>query len=522
MKKNKYILILLLLVVGLPMVGCSDLEEEPVGLLSPDGFFSTTQDIQTAVNGALTHAINEEIWGRKLSISLLLRSDMVNLQSAQQHRVEMDMHSITGDNEMVYDPWYRIYKGIAAANNAIAGAEAVNDPADIKNPVVAQAYFARAFYYFHLVRLFGSVPYIDAPIEDVEVASTISCSSVSDIYSHIISDLEYAEQWLPVSHSVPQGAAAIPTKGAASSYLALVYLTRATTDLAGGSSADFTTAYNYAKKVINSGVYSLDDNFQTLFNANDIDTSPEPIFALDYNNVEADDNAYDQTAPMTGIRSDDDDQGWSVAVPVMAVYDSFDPQDYRTRVSFQTEVTIGGTTVDYTQFDISGHEHAGNMPYIAKYTRFPGPYARGNKRATSHNYSMIRYAEVLLIAAECAVETGDNAAALMYINEVRARARKGGASTNGGYVAETVPASAVPADLSGTVTVADVIEERRIELAFEGKRWYDIKRRKLGDVVFGPTGLEGAKPDWNSSVDYDTPIPQDEIQRNSNLKNADF
>ncbi|MFK7908184.1 MAG: hypothetical protein AB8B69_23845, partial [Chitinophagales bacterium] len=78
MKNFKYLLILL---VGFSTVSCSDLIEEPVGLLAPDGFFTTTNDIQTAVDGAFTHAINEKFWGRKLSIALMLRSDMVNLQS---------------------------------------------------------------------------------------------------------------------------------------------------------------------------------------------------------------------------------------------------------------------------------------------------------------------------------------------------------------------------------------------------------------------------------------------------------
>jgi hypothetical protein len=202
----------------------------------------------------------------------------------------------------------------------------------------------------------------------------------------------------------------------------------------------------------------------------------------------------------------------------MAVYNSFDVDDYRTNVSFQTEATIGGVLVDYTNFTISGHANADNRPYIAKYTRYPGAYARTNKRATSHNYSMIRYAEVLLIAAEAGVEIGNTSSALTYINEVRGRARNGGESTSGGYTETTIPASAVPADLS-SITVADVMEERRIELAFEGKRWYDIKRRELGDDVFSASGYEGAKPDWNAAVDYDTPIPQDEIDANPNLAN---
>jgi hypothetical protein len=130
---------------------------------------------------------------------------------------------------------------------------------------------------------------------------------------------------------------------------------------------------------------------------------------------------------------------------------------------------------------------------------------------------MIRYAEVLLIAAEAAVELGDNSSALDYVNQVRARARKGGASTSGGYTEVTIAASTEPADLTGTLTAADILEERRIELAFECKRWYDIKRRQLGDEVFSASGYEGAKSNWDSSVDYDTPIPEDEIERNPNL-----
>lgn len=378
MKEFKYLFILLM---GLSIMGCSDLEEEPVGVLSPDGFFTSVDDIQTAVNGSLTHAINEEIWGRKLSIALMLRSDMVNLQSSQTHRVEMNEHTITGNNEMVYDPWVRIYLGITAANNAIAGAEEVEADDEVKNPVTAQAYFARAFYYFHLVRLFGDIPYITEviPGEEAESYRSIGITTEADVYQNIIADLKYAKTWLPNTVE----SRSIPSKAAASSYLALVYLTMAGND---AGSEYWQMAFDEAKEVIdNVGVYELelDDDFQTLFNANKIDASREPIFALDYNNVEADDNAYDQTAPMTGIRGDDDDQGWSVAVPTMAVYESFDPDDYRTRVSFQTEATIGGVTVDYTRFDISGHEHAGNMPYIAKYTRYPGPYAKSNKRATS-------------------------------------------------------------------------------------------------------------------------------------------
>ncbi len=504
MKTYKY---LLLLIVSIGILGCADLTEEPQGLLAPNGFFQTPNDIQTAVDGALTHAINEKYWGRKLSIALMLRSDMVNLQSTQTRRVEMDEFTTLASNGMLSEFWPKSYQGIAGANLAIAGAEQVNVDDAEKNPVTAQAYFTRAFYYFNLVRLFGGVPYIDAPIEDAEAAAAITRMPADQVYANIIADLEFAKTWLPNT----QPSRAIPSKAAASSYLALVYLTM----------GDYQNAYNEAKEVIdNAGTYNLalDPNFQNLFNANVIDGSLEPIFALDYNNFEAPNNAYDQIAPMTGIRGDDRNEGggWSVAVPLLSVYQSFDPQDYRRAVSFEEEASIGGEVVSFENFTVSGHEHAGNMPYIAKYTRFPGPFDRGNARATSHNMSMIRYAEVLLIAAEAAVEIGRADEATTYINQVRARARAGGDTETGAGTPVSVPPSAVPADLTGPATVADVLEERRLELAFEGIRWFDIVRRQLGAEVFGPNGLEGAKPAFTPD-DYLLPLPEDELERNPNL-----
>ncbi len=503
MKNFKYIF----LIIGISLASCSDLIEQPVGLLSPEGFFQSPADIQTAIDGAMTHAINEKFWGRKLSIALMLRSDMVNLQSTQTRRVEHNDFTTLATNGMITEFWLKTYQGIAGANLAIAGAEDVDVSEDLKNPVTAQAYFIRAFYYFHLVRQFGAVPYLDAPVTDAEAAGAISRTSADQVYMNIISDLEFAKTWLPDT----QSSRAIPAKSAASAYLALVYLTM----------GEYQNAFNEAKEIIdNAGTYdlALDPNFQNLFDANAIDASKEPIFALDYNNFEAPNNAYDQIAPMTGIRGDDRNEGggWSVAVPTLAVYETWDAGDYRRAVSLDEEASINGNVEPYTNFTISGHIHAADQPYIAKYTRFPGTFARGNARATSHNYSMMRYAEVLLIAAEAAVEIGDNASATDYINQVRARARMGGDTQTGAGTPVTVPPSAVPADITGTVTVNDVLEERRLELAFECKRWYDIARRKIGAEVFSASGLEGAKPSFTDD-DYLMPLPADEIERNPNI-----
>jgi hypothetical protein len=316
----------------------------------------------------------------------------------------------------------------------------------------------------------------------------------------------------------------LPSKGAAKSYLALVYLTRA----GANGTADFQLAYDKAKEVIDSKgtyEYDLESNFQNLFNADVIDASQEPIFALDYNNVEASDNAYDQIAPMLGIRGNrlhGNNAGWSQGVPALQVYTSWDANDYRRAVSFDEEATFLGDhdndsstdntlkTVSYTEFGTakgSENSQAVARPYIAKYYRYPGAFARGSVRATSHNYSMLRYAEVLLIAAEAAVEIGNNADAVKYVNEVRTRARAGGDTQTGAGTPVTVAASTVPANISGTVTANYVLEERRLELAFEVKRWYDIARRKIGTTAFGAGGLEGDKSANFTDADYLTPIP---------------
>jgi hypothetical protein len=520
MKTCKYFFLLLITV---SMVRCSDLVEEPQGLLAPEGFFQSTDDIQVAINATYAHALNEQVWGRKLSNALMLRSDMAAFRptGTTTRRVEMDQHIITDNNEMVYDPWNRIYRGIAAANQAISGAELVDVPAAEKDPIVAQAYFMRAFYYFHLVRLFGEVPYLTEPVTatTANAMASISKTSVTDVYAGIISDLTWAETNLPDT----QVTRTLPSKGAAKSYLALVYLTQ----------GDWKNAYDKATEVINNnGIYGyeLDADFQNLFNADAIDGSKEPIFALDYNNFEASDNAYDQIAPMTGIRNNyrhgAGNGGWAQVVPEIKVFNDWPAGDYRRAVSFDDKAIFSGDhdsdsstpdtveEVDYTQFGIapgSIHGQALARPFIAKYYRFPGAFARGSVRATSQNHSMIRYAEVLLIAAEAAVEIGNNADAVKYVNEVRTRARAGGSWVN------AYSNTSTPANISGTVTVNDVLEERRYELAFECKRWYDIARRRIGAQAFGASGLE-IRPNF-TDADYLTPIPITAINSNPNLGN---
>ncbi len=496
MKNFKYLGIFLAFAT---VVGCSDLEEVPVGRLSPDGLVKSPADVQTLVNGAIGNMATERYWGRKLSLPIMLRSDMVSIgdQGTPGRRREVNNFSMGADNGMVTTLWPRAYQVIAGTNEAIAAAATLEVPAEQIDPITGQAYFFRAYTYYHLVRLFGDIPYLDAPVVNVEEASQISKTPANEMYANIINDLEEAKASLPNT----QPTTALPSKATAAGFLASVYLTL----------GDYQKAYDEAKFVIdNEGDFGLmlEPDFQNLFNA-DVNSS-EPLLTLDFNGFSDGDTGRDYMPALTGIRANERGNiggGWSVAVPTVNVYNTWDGRDYRKAVSLDTTGIFDGVEEffdKFPEFDSRNIQSA----YIAKYTRLIGATGTGNGRASSLNYALMRYAEVLLIAAEALNEISPGSAeAAAYVNRVRARARNG---NDTGFPED------VTAGLSQDEFRDMVLEERKWELAFEFKRWYDIKRRQLGPEVFGSDGLE-PQPSFDPARDYLFPLPFDELDRNPNL-----
>lgn len=481
------------------LVSCADLEEKPVGLLAPEGFFKTPKDVETAIFGAYGWIASERLYGRQFVTAIMLRSDMVDIgdRGTPAERQQVNDFNMDDDNGMVRSFWPYWYQVISAANAAISGAESLSQPEAVINPLIAEARFIRAFSYYHLVRNFGDIPYIDFFITDPSTVIGISKTPADEVYAAIQADLEFAKQWLPDQQ--PSDVRSRPTKGTAAAYLASFHLTR----------HNYQEAYDEAKWVIdNKGTfnYALEPDFQNLFNAELQDDLNETIFSVDFLGLQnggggAND---DIMPPMTGIRGSDE-LGWSVAVPSMAVYNTWDDRDYRKEVSFTDEAPVNGVIVPYTEFQNT------KRPHIAKYRRYPGN-AGAEGRYSDNNYATMRYAEVLLTAAEALAEIngGPTAEAEGYVNEVRARAR------NWGGVVTDFPAD-VPSGLSKDAFIDLVIDERRLELAFEYKRWYDIKRRNLGVEVFtGPNSLE-PHPNFDPSRDYLMPLPRIELNLNPNL-----
>lgn len=537
MKTFKYICFLM---IGLSVIGCSDLEEKPITQLSPDSYFSdlTLDQIDGFVSGAYSHMVHRNFMSREMTQALLYRSDMMAIgRTSNQPRTDHDNFTVQADNGLISGGsntyWKKVYQIIAAANEAVQKSTFVEGADETaKKELIARARFARAFSYFHLVRQFGDIPYLDDTTLLGE-ASVAARTPVADVYANIIADLEYCKTNLPNT----QASRALPAKSAASAYLSLVYLTMGQFD-----DANFQKAYDEAKDLISKkGIYNLDleANFQDLYNPAKIDASLEPIFVLDFTGANSGDQGRDYQGAFTGIRSDSQYSnssggasggGWSVEVPALKVYTTWNALDFRRAVTFDDKAIQGGAIVDYMNFT-DGNGDAVNRPHVAKYTRmFNGTSTEGNGRASQSNYMMMRYAEVLMIGAEAANEVGQTGDAETWANLVMSRARAGGVIVGGVNDGNVIAASAVPANLSG-LSKDDfrtrILEERRLELAYEMKRWYDIARRKLGATAFGPNGLEsevsteanvGPGPkSFNADKDYLFPIPLDEIIRNPNL-----
>ncbi len=495
MKKiYKYLLLYTLLFSG---VSCTDLHETPVSILVPDQYFKTSADAEAAVMGIYSLLANADYYGRRLTMVLQLLGDDIDIADigTQSSRIQINGFTYDSSNQDVLAIWKTAYLGIGAANAAIGGIPNVDMNDKAKAALIAEARLLRALNYYHLVQLFGEIPYIANYVSDPSTVTDISKTSVAEVYENIIADCLYAVDNLPDMHA--NDVRARPTKGSAQTLLASVYMIlERWSEAAQQAQAIIKEASNYN--------YSLVDDFQKLWNA-DLGYQTEHVWVVDFAGTISGENSsnVDYTAPMTGVR-DADMLGWSVLVPSNGMFASFSDRDYRKKVSFLTETPVKGVMTSYQHW---------RWPRIhtAKWCLYPGANASSEGSNSDIKHVIFRYAEVLLIAAEAINEAngGPTLEAYQYINAVRARARK----TPDG-------SQAYPEDLhagmSQQVFRDAVREERRIELAFEWKRWYDLKRWNMVPEAFNQTGSFEPHPNIQ---EYHTllPIPQEEIGRNPNL-----
>ena len=490
--------------------GCTNLDENPIGILAPESFFKTENDVEMAVLGAYKYFTTEALWGRRYTTAIALLDDMHDIGDigTSIERIEINDHTINAANGMIVTFWPVFYQAIGAANaaeNALTKISITNQQK--ANELEAEARIIRAFCYYHLVRIFGDIPYIGEYASDPWAIANISKTPASEVYEYIIEDCKFAEQNLPDRYT--GDIRCRPSKGSAKTMLASIYLTL----------GNWAEAARYAEEVINNRNtygYALMPDFTDNWRLNPEGDVQEFVWSIDFYGGVDDDLWGCMTCVRDSRMFGRDGSlglgGWSVVVPSRGYYALFDEGDHRMEATFILEAIHDDGMKPYTDF---------TWPRIhyGKY-QWPGPRADGEGRYSGRNYTFFRFAELYLIAAEALAEVnnGPTPQALGYLNAIRERARFGG----------TVPAD-YPSGMSKGDFINAVLKERMLEYGGEFTRWWDIVRRDLGNEAFGPNSIEQNparvtnNPLWGPTKKYLLPIPQSEIDKNPNLtQNAGY
>ncbi len=409
---------------------------------------------------------------------------------------DLDNFTENSNNFILNNLWSGYYIGISAANQAVGAINNATFDSSIKNRLLGEAKFLRGLYYFNLVRLFGGVPKVLRVPNATEVNSDEfqTRASKDDIYTVIISDLQFSVDNLPLKSATDVGRA---TRGAAEALLAKVYLYDD-----GTGKPDYQKAYDLTKDIINSGQYALVSDYASNFREAGNNNS-ESVFEVQAG-ANADNNA---ASPLysngQGPRAS---KGWSNVVdgvqyagdlgfglndPSADLANAYEPNDVRKNATIiSVNPTIDGKdqgTYLWDGFRIPSQDSVENQRYNYKayYSPFketPAFTGIGDKDNKPKHIKILRYAEVLLINAEAAVQVGQAGDAENDLLLVRTRAGL-----------EPVAA-----------TTDNVWKERRVELAMEQDRFFDIIRQGRAAALLLSKGFTAGKNEVY-------PIPQAQI-----------
>ena len=447
----------LVILSGLLLTGFS-CSEEFVDINSEDpnseNFFNTEEDYQSALIGAydaLQSSYINVMLGEIASNNTLAGGESaIDVPGIQ----EIDDMRHTPLNANLRDVWSWMYNGVNRANFLLEFKDNIDFPN--KPNVLGQATFLRAYYYFELVKFFGDVPLaVDERLLFGD-QNEIERTPKAQVYAQIEADLQFAASVLPVTQ-VEQGRI---TKGAANALLGKVYVYQ----------KKYAEAASVLDNVINSGAYSLVQDYSTLFE-NDNENNSESVFEIQYTDEQGAGFGCLQCSEgnvavgFNGPRNFNGplfESGFSFNVPTEEAYNAFEEEDLRRDIAIlniekfaeENQDFNNGAGVSFTE----GFEHTGyfNRKYIPR----QGDTNIGDQNLTNpNNYRSIRYADVLLLAAEAHnVGNGNDGLARDYLNMVRTRAGLEEVTSGG-------------SELTNAIYL-----ERRLELVGEGHYFFDLVR----------------------------------------------
>lgn len=483
MKKIRYISGAILCFLLMVSTSCEDfLDKSPNGVLSTANFYKTQEDAVAAINAAYTPLSG--FWTENIAFEKdIISDDAVKGQGIDLSALtNFDNLNFNASDGVVSALWGAFYQGILYCNLVLDYVPEISMDEQVKERVLGEALFMRAYYYYNLAIRFGGVPLVETTLG---TEKTPAKSSPDDTWSFIEQDLVAAAEKLPLKSSYSPEDVGRADKGAALSLLGNVYLFH----------GKWQEAYTAFGEVVKSGEYSLIPDFENLFKP-EYDNGPESVFETQAKQGE--DAAYSNgfnfwVRPRNGSTI----FGLGFCMPTQDLVDEFEPGDPRLRLTVIRNGDIISDEVKDFPFNSAWAPETGMN--CGKYVvGIPvGVYAEKH----GQNMKNIRYAEVLLGYAEAAFRTGDKPEAVAKINMVRARARSGN--------------TAILPDVKVTDDIfAAIVHERRVELALEGKRYFDLVRWGLAEQELGSQGYQPARKGLY-------PIPQSELDVNPNLKKND-
>jgi len=494
MKKRLIVIIL----AGLALSSCHKfLDVTPQTSLSSATFFKTESDFEQAVNAAyapLRNIANDHAWclGELHSDNTYYaRNVLFGAVDNTENLADFAIPTANGitTNTHVRDQYRLDYLIISRTNQILALIDGVDFDADSKNNLKGQALFLRAYAYFELVRYFGKVPLHLTPVTNREEAA-LPLSSADSIYDQIIKDATEAGSLLPPKSTQVPGRA---TSGAAKTLLANVYMVL----------KKWPDAETLLRQVVDSHEYQLMPNYADAFsNSASNKNNIESVFEIQFK--EGSDGysgnflydflprpmTADEAESITGVSNPQSLSEEGNNIPTPDIIAAYEPGDKRKDASI-AYITLSTSLRANKVF-----------PYIKKYAKKHA--LQGN---TGTDWPVYRYSEVLLFLAEALNEESKPADAAVYLNQVRQRA------------------GLAPTTAAGVTDMREAIyKERRVELAFENKRWFDLVRTGRVQEVISAYGKRvvanplnyyypaGAVPPSNAFTQLETvyPLPADE------------
>lgn len=476
--------------LGLALGGCDGfLSPAPQGKLTQEVFFSEEEGALMGINAIYSRLREWDQIGFPWFVLCELPSDNSNTGSELADGSVARLNTV---NNFTYNAgvdelngwWTGNYNAIGSCNVALESLNGLSDE-ELKVRCTAQARFFRGFFYFNLVRAFGGVPLMmDVP----QPGQYNKPRATKDqVYDEIVKDLLYAAENLPTRTQWGEKELGRVTKATAQGLLAKVYLFR----------QDYQHAFDYADSVIVSGEYDLHPNYRDLFNPNSLYS--QEVMLGDQFLWQDNRDGESQFVVWQGVRGY---WGWGYLSPTQSLVDSYEEGDPRlaATVFFSGDSVAGKGVIDFAP----ALDPRANHKVI-----WPTTYWNANSftKTNAHLY-FLRYADILLVYAEAANELGKTQEALDKLELVRSRAR------------QSVVSGVDNTHILPRITETDkgrlreiIWHERRIELALEGHRFFDLIRADQVVPGYALQELRADNPETNFNAVNNSVflIPQKQI-----------